>query len=375
MTIKYFTVAMPPDRSTAAVTAILGARALVGDNLDELEDVVVLFDQKIIAVGRDVDIPAQAERVDGQGLTVLPGYLDLHVHAGLQPARRMGLGGVTTARDLGWDTAEIVAERARLAADPSAGPRLLIAGPMLTGPGGYPSTATWFGATRTARQLSSPSHAGEVVAELASVPVDVIKVALAPDHGPVMPEDTLVAVVEAAHQAGLRVTAHISGPEQLSRAISVGVDELAHQLMGIDPLTPALVAQLAAAGTTVISTLMMRSGVEFDIGVANTTRLLEAGVEVLYGTDCGAGGHGVAHPGPTPGVEPRELLALTRAGMSTRDALRSMTSRAARYLGLDEVGVIEPGRRADLVAVLGNPLADIKRAAHVRRVWRDGHAL
>lgn len=304
-----------------------------------------------------------AETLDCTGLTVVPGFIDAHVHIGLSDPLDVLRGGVTTVRDLAWPPDEIfpLAEASR--APDFAGCEVLAAGQMLTAPGGYPTRAAW-APPGTGREVRSPDDAAAAVAEQVAQGARVIKVALNPPVGPVLDAPTLSAIVDAAHSAGRRVTAHIHGLVELHKALDRGVDECAHMLMGTERIPRNTLEAMAAASMVVVPTLACRSG-EVEVAVANLAAFLDAGGTVVYGTDLG-------NQGVEPGIDRGEVEAMSRGGMSPRDIVAAATCTSATWLGLEDRGVIEPGRRADLVALDSDPRHHLVAREQVRFVVREG---
>lgn len=347
--------------------AIVGGTALVGEDLDPVEDAVVVVRDGIIAgIGARsaVAAPDDLERVHAPGLTLMPGFIDTHVHIGLCDPLDVVKGGVTTVRDLAWPSQLIfpMVERSR-AAD-FGGPTILAAGPMLTVEGGYPTGAGW-APPGTGRTVDSPDDAHHAVEITAREGAQVIKVALSPEVGPVLDRATLQAIVEQAHERGLRVTGHVFGLEQLDVALEVGMDELAHMLMSAERISDAVIARMVEQGIVVVPTLSIRFERDKRIAIDNTRRFLQAGGRVVYGTDLG-------NAGPEPGIDGREVEAMGEAGMTSEEIVRSATVAAADWLGLERIGALAEGRFADIVAVSGAPLEDVRALTRVEMVWRRG---
>jgi enamidase len=388
--------------------ALTNATVLEGEDLEPINRAAVLIkDGTIIEVGEEgnIDIPPEAKVLDLTGYTLMPGLIDMHVHLGPQTykaneepdlltmpklvfdwvrfypdTRRAFLeNGVTTVRDLGNEYGWIMVLRRQLRDGALEGPRLFAAGPIFTTPGGHP-VAT-FGvdpASDSVRLPSTPEEARLVVRELADGDdrVDLIKVVQErgrPGRGlePIAPE-VLDAIVTEAHDQGLPVTAHWGSLEDLEDVIAAGVDGLEHVearavLDGwpdgvLDmlverniPITPTRAVTDAALPSQISSQLRLRVG-----------ELYAAGGWIVVGSDApingvpfGAGVH-------------RELQLLVESGLAPQEALRTATSEAARALRTGSIGAIEPGRAADLLAVDGDPLQDIKDAQNVVMVFRDG---
>jgi imidazolonepropionase-like amidohydrolase len=306
------------------------------------------------------DPPAGAVVVDGAGRTLLPGFIDTHVHLDFYPPAEVLAGGVTTVRDLGWPVRRLAALRARAAA-PGASPRLLTAGQIVTVPGGYPTRAPW-APPGTGRPVDGAAEAAAAVAELAGAGAAVIKVALDDRVGPTLPAPVLEAIVRAAGERGLGVTAHVGTAAEAAKALAAGVGELAHWPFDPTPLPDPLVDALAES-VVAVPTLHIDPSPARRAGVR---RFVARGGRVVYGTDLG-------NQGPPPGVDVAELRLLAEAGLGPGPALAAATSLAAAHLGLEDAGRIAPGARADLLVVDGDPLADLAALERVRLVARAGH--
>jgi imidazolonepropionase-like amidohydrolase len=189
------------------------------------------------------------------------------------------------------------------------------------------------------------------------------------------------AGVEEAHKAGRKVAAHAYSVEAINNALSVGVDSIEHGSF-IDRDTAG---RMREQGTYLVPTMSVYRAMNDkgpELGAPEYIRrktaevleasreafslALEVGVPVAAGTDCGAPGH-------PHGTLPEELRLMVESGASPMQVLRFGTSAAADLLGLgDEVGSLEPGKRADLLAVDGDPTSDILALREVRLVVRDG---
>jgi imidazolonepropionase-like amidohydrolase len=348
--------------------AVSGGTALLGPDLVETPDATVLIEGDSITAagaGSEVIIPEAAQVIDASGAVVLPGFIDCHVHIGLADPAAVLRGGVTTVRDLAWPLRRIM-ETAAWSREPGfAGPLVVAAGPMLTVAGGYPITARW-APDGTGVAVSSTEHAREVVDELAGAGVSIIKVALNPPAGSVLDADVLGAIVAAAHDNGLKVTAHIHGLAELVKALEAGVDELAHALMSPERVPDDVIRRMIDDDVAMVPTLSIFPPWDLEIAIDNVARFAAAGGRVLYGTDLG-------NEGPGPGIEYLEVTRMESAGVGARDIVRSATVDAASWLGLPDKGCIEPGRDADLVLVEGPFGTDA--LTRIRTVIREGRVV
>jgi imidazolonepropionase-like amidohydrolase len=343
----------------AGATVITNTAVLWGPDLTLLERTSLT-----LAGGRIGGSVTGADAVDGSGLLCLPGFVDAHVHIGFaDPAEVLGRG-VTTVRDLGWPETEIFELAGASRSQAFDGPLILAAGPILTAPGGYPTRAAW-APPGTGREVATPAEAQEAVARLAAAGAHSIKVALDPPAGPVLGRDVLGAIARAAHVEGRKVTGHVHGMDELHKALDCGVDELAHMLMSEEELTDDVIGRMVAARTTIVPTLSIRFGRDRDVAVSNLARFRAAGGRVVYGTDLG-------NEGPAPGIDRREVAAMTAAGFTTIEVVKAATVDAARHLSLAGKGVLEEGMDADVVAVPVDALEHPEKLCDVRMVWRAG---
>lgn len=311
--------------------------------------VVVAGTGRIASIGTDPDLSDGLRVLGGGGCWVGPGVVDAHVHLAFGDAQAALRGGVVAVRDLGAPLE--LALRWRTGGSPPGGAaRVAVAGPVLTAPDGYPSRS--WGADGFAEFLATPTDARRVVAGLASAGVDLVKVALEPAGGaPVPAPAVLRAIVDAAHQAALPVTAHALTVAMVRRALDAGVDELAHT--PVERLPDDLVQRIARSGIAVVSTLQCMFSAGAGSGAAaNAAALHRAGVVLQYGTDLG-------NTGTRPGVDPRELDRLSQAGLGRLGALRAATEGSAAAFGMRAgTGRLVVGQPAALVLLGGDPLLE-----------------
>ncbi|BBH63945.1 hypothetical protein ACTI_06300 [Actinoplanes sp. OR16] len=250
--------------------------------------------------------------------TLLPGLVDAHVHSALVDLAAVRAGGIAAVWDLGGVPSALQDLAARAAQPDAQLPRIRYAGPFLIAPGGYPSDRSWAPAGSW-REVTSPADAGTAVAEAWSAGASLIKVT-AHAGGPMLPQNTLKALVAAATASGLEVVMHAEGPGTVAAALAAGVGMLAHT-----PWTERVddtLLRACAGRMRWISTLDIHGWGDHDpareIAVANLRGFLSYGGSVRYGTDLGNG------PLPT-GINPREIAALIEAGLTPDAVLTAMT--------------------------------------------------
>jgi imidazolonepropionase-like amidohydrolase len=315
--------------------------------------------------------PAGARRIDGAGRVLLPGLIDAHVHIdGPGQLAALAAHGVTTALDMASVPGVTGPLRGlpgrtdiRSACIPAIAPGSLHASFPGVGPAGL---------------ISGPDEAKRFVADRVAEGADYIKIVVGSpfaDHE----QATIDALVAAAHEQGKLAVAHASSAGSVAKAQAAGVDILTHAPLD-QPLDQAAVAQVVAAGRAVVPTLTMMEaivahvappGADFGNATASVAALHDAGVPILAGTDANSSPlipGGVRHGTSLH----RELELLTGAGLSAADALRAATVVPARVFGLADRGVIEPGKRADLVLLDADPLADIRATRSICRIWVGG---
>jgi imidazolonepropionase-like amidohydrolase len=326
-------------------------RVWAGTGTSPYDDGIVLVDDdgRVARVGPagEIELPDDVPVLGGPGAWIGPGIVDAHVHLAFGAPHELAAGGVTAVRDLGappqraadWRTGD---------APPAGSPRIAVAGPLLTAPGGYPSQS--WGAAGFAAFVADPDAAIKAVRALAAS-VDVIKVAIEPTGGPTPDEQTVRAIVDAAHEAGLAVTAHALTVDAVRVALAGGVDELAHT--PVERLPAGLIDAIAAARIGVVSTLQTFADAGTGGGaMVNAAALYATGAVIRYGTDLG-------NAGTRPGVDPRELERLAETGMGRAGALAAATTGAANAPGLQGTGAtgrLVAGGPADLVVLAGDPL-------------------
>ena len=371
-----------------------------------LRDVALVVEEGRVAAvlpGPDAPSPAETATLDLTALTVLPGLIDCHAHLvgnvqeagvpattttpaqeafiGVRNARATLRAGFTTVRDLGSFRAFVCRDlRDAIEAGDVQGPRMQAAGAYITAPWGGGDVVGLAPDIRLPDDLrfgvvTSPAEVRDRVRRLLIGGVDVIKCiatgAVLTRGGvpgaPELSEEELRAAVEEAAHYGAFVAAHAHGTEGAKRAIRAGVRSVEHGSI----LDDEAVAMLAGTGTYLVMDLydgewmaeagrregwaeetLRKNDETMETAVVVFAKALAAGVRLAFGTDSGVYPHG---------LNARQLAWYVRCGMTPVQALRSATLPAAELMGWeDRVGTLEPGRFADLVAVAGDPLADVR---------------
>lgn len=346
--------------------------------------------------------------VDGTGRTLLPGLIDAHAHytfdpiegslqtiarrsdeeilAGARANARLALGaGITSARGAGSIRGLEWRLRDEIASGRTPGPRLVAAGTAVGSPDGH-GIAFGVGAAgpealaaATRRVIADGADVVKVVASEAAMLTTTGHEPGRMVHGaPELTLDELRAIVETAHEAGLRVMAHAQDGESVRRCAEAGVDSVEHAWLADD----AAIDALAASGGWLVPTLVVTDVNRTLPGLtpiqrerqdlierrhrAATERAIALGIPLATGTDTG-------EVGVTADVVWREALLLHEHGASAMTAIRSATILGARLLGIDQqVGSIDIGKVADLVLVDGDPLTDLRRLATPVAVIQGG---
>jgi imidazolonepropionase-like amidohydrolase len=354
---------------------------------------VLIEGDRIGAVGTRIDAPTDAERIDLPNATITPGLIDCHIHlsdAGLadasvqdhdpsglrilrmaEHARRTLMAGFTTVRDAGGrDHLEFALRRAAHEGLTRT-PRLVLAGKIVSM---TTAGASWWPGMY--RQADGVSDVVKAVREQVAAGADVIKImatgaVLSPGHerptSAQFTREELQAVVETAHAMGLRVAAHAHGIEGIARAVGAGVDTIEHGTHLHEDLGVA--KEMAARGVSLVPTLKALERIAEGAGVPEDMRAkaqdrrsdrdrtfrvaLETGVPIAMGTDA-------ATPFNRHGENAEELALMVSLGMTPIAAIAAASSVAARALGRDDIGVLAPGRLADVVVWDGEASKDIR---------------
>lgn len=402
--------------SAIAKTTIIYAGHVITDANKPAEgpSTVTVTDGRIVSIapGRAA-APEGAEIVDLGGKTLLPGLIDLHVHltgdpggdyrseavdpdewgvvVGAKNARITLRAGFTTVREAGSAQYTAFSLRRGTAEGYIEGPRIIAAGPPLAIIGGHGDTTgfredihavldqgyTCTGAVECAEKVRKASRAG----------ADIIKITAT---GGVLSQQgrglgahfsnaEMESIATTAHSLGLKVMAHAHGARGIESAAAAGIDSIEHGTFADE----AALKVMRAKGTYMVPTLMAFEGIRERLGKGIYTptveekvrmtlndvgkamaRARELGVPIAFGTDAGVFEHG---------RNAGEFALLVKYGLTPREALASATTVAARLLSMeDEIGRIAPGMSADMIAVDGDPLTDVRTLETVDWVMARG---
>lgn len=374
-------------------TAFVGGSVLHGDGTVSAAD-VLLDGQTVAAVGVSLDMPPGTRVFDVSGKTVLPGFIDAHTHlthgyeasvtdteaaqgvrANRQALRALR-AGVTTIRELGSYRRVDIALRNAINAGLAVGPRMLCAGTYIaiTGGHGHPK----------GRAADGPQEVRKAVREQILAGADVIKMmcsggAARRDESADAAQFTseeISAAAEEAHFAGRPFAAHAHPTRSIKWALQAGADSLEHgtyldeecidlMLEHSTYLVPTLGVYRSIATSPQWPDLVERATELYAAKTGTLRRALERGVRVAVGTDSSAFFPIERY------AEELELL-VSETDLTARDVLLMATSGNASLLGLEGVGVVQPGYRADLVILDGDPVADLTNVGHVSFTVRDG---
>src|SRR6266705_226639 len=405
--------------SNSQVTVVRAGRLIDPDSATVLTDQEILIvGNKVAAVGKQLRVPKDAKWIDLSDRTVLPGLIDCHTHVAdgnvilngdtfdavkktaseivlesVPNARKTLLSGFTTVRDVGvYRALTDIALRDAISRGDIVGPRMYGAGAYITITGGAGAMTGQAPAIQLPWDLhygeaNSPWEVRQKVRLLAHDGVDHIKVlstgavlthGSSPKATEFTPEE-LQAAVEEARNFGLRVEAHAHNPEGIKNAIRAGVASVEHATLiddegialakkngtylDMDIYDEECIQEAGRKGTIPVDFL------EHDRQLGekqreNFRKAVQAGVKMAFGTDLGVCPYGTS---------PKQFAFMVKYGMTPMQAIQAATSNAADLLGhSDVIGSIKPGKSADMVAVSGDPLKDIKLLEDVEFVMKEG---
>jgi len=407
------------NRASESWTAIRAGSLIDGKSDKPRHDqVIVVHGNRIESVtdSATAKIPSAATVIDLSKATVLPGLIDSHTHIFLQgedpaqggydanilnaplalraaratvAARRALEQGFTTLRDVETEGAGYgdVGIKQAIEQGYIPGPRLFISTRAISTTGGYPleGYAPELDMPKGAQLVDGPVEARKAAREQLDHGADWIKVYMTHrswvgKNGelvsqPTLTVDELRAIVDETHGWGKKVACHAYGGIGLHRALDGGCDSIEH---GLD-LDDAAISQMLKQGTWYVPTISAyyhdwapadtpagrRDRLRVSLHEPSFKKALKAGVKIAFGTDMGG----------IPWSEPiaQEFPRMVELGMPPMEAIQSATSRAAIMLDMDgKLGIVAPGAFADIIAVSGDPLQDIKALGSVQFVMKDG---
>jgi imidazolonepropionase-like amidohydrolase len=413
----------PPQKSKPAPkTVYVRAGRLFDAASDSVREnvVIVVLGDRIQTVGpaAAVSIPAGAAVIDLSHATVLPGLIDCHTHlearadrydeiyrfkdspfssafAATVNARKTLEAGFTTVRDVGSHPFLAVDLRNSINEGLIPGPRVVASGPGISITGGHgdlnnysPQTQVhMFPEERDFQIADGVDQVRHVVRAQVKYGVDVIKIlatggVLSKGDSPGAPQFTpeeLKAAAEEAHMAGRKIAAHAHGAQGIRNAILAGIDSIEHASL-IDDEGIRLARE---RGTYLVMDIynddyILGKAIEFGLPQENVekekmvgqlqresfARAVRAGVKMAFGTDAGVYPHG---------DNAKQFFYMVKFGMTPAQAIRAATSSAADLIGrARDVGTVEPGKYADLIAVTADPLQDVRALENVGFVMKGG---
>jgi len=421
ISITAFAQQPPPNKPAPKITYIRAGR-LFDSASDKVREnmVIVVQDDRIQSVGPagSASIPPGGTVIDLSRATVLPGLIDCHTHLGSRAdryneiyyfkdtpfqhafaavvhARKTLEAGFTSVRDVGSPPFLAVDLRNSINEGLIPGPRIVASGPGISITGGHgdlnnfsPQTrVSMFPEERDFRIADGIDQIRHVVRAQVKYGVDVIKIlatggVLSKGDSPGAPQftfDELKAAAEEAHMAGRKIAAHAHGTQGIKNAILAGIDSIEHASL-IDDEGIRLAKE---HGTYLVMDIynddyILTKAIEFGLPQENVDkekmvgrlqrenfqRAVQGGAKMAFGTDAGVYPHG---------DNARQFFYMVKYGLSPAQAIRAATSNAADLIGrAKDVGTIEAGKYADIIAVSADPLQDVRALENVGFVMKGG---
>ncbi|MCH7664462.1 MAG: amidohydrolase family protein [Acidobacteria bacterium] len=399
---------------------LIHAGSLIDGISDQVRNqvTIVIDGDRIAEIRQGFSAPGDDDTViDLKDAVVMPGLMDMHVHLtgelspnrylervqlntatfavrSVEYARRTLMAGFTTVRNPGDDGTITVALRNEIAKGMVPGPRIFTAGKSLATTGGHadPTNGLRADLTRDAGPkdgvVNGPDDAAKAVRHRYKEGADFIKLTATggvlsvakSGQNPQFSEEELRAIVTTANDYGFHVAAHAHGAEGMKRAIRAGVRSIEHGTLMDQEVMDLMKEHGTYYVPTILAGVFVAEKAEIDgyfpelvrpkaaeIGPkihATFGKAYRAGVKIAFGTDSGVSPHG---------ENAREFALMVSAGMPPMEAIQAATMAAAELLGIqDELGSVEVGKIADLVAVRGDPLEDISVLETVAFVMKEG---
>ena len=405
--------------AASAATLIHAGRLVDGVSTTPRERVTIVVEGDRIAAIEDGFRAAGTgdEVVDLAQATVLPGFMDMHVHLTSEQGRtseldsikkseadraydstvfaeRTLLAGFTTVRNLGdhWNIS--IALRRAIEAGKVKGPRVYTAGRSIGTRGGHADATNAFGPylssgdPRLDTVCNGPDSCRDAVRQRYQDGADSIKITATggvlsiakSGSAPQFTDEELAAVISTAHDYGMKVAAHAHGSEGIKRAVRNGIDSIEHgtfiddeaiRLMKekgthyVPTISAGRFVYQQAQDPTYFPAIVRPKALAVGPQIQETFgKAWRAGVTIMFGTDTGVSAHG---------DNAKEFGYMVESGMPVMEAIRSATIVPAKYLGIDDrLGSLEAGKVADIVAVPGDPLTDVHVLERVSFVMKDG---
>jgi len=356
------------------------------------------------------------QTIDLKDQTVMPGFMDMHVHLEWESsprtylnryqqnpadiafqaavyARTTLMAGFTTVRDLGGTGVNIALAKA-IREGLTEGPRIYTAGKAIATTGGHADPTSGYRQDLMGDPgpregvINGPDEAAQAVRQRYKNGADLIKItatggvlSVAKDGaGPQFTDEEVAAIVAIANDYGMTTAAHAHGAEGMERAVRAGITSIEHGTL----MTPEIMALMVEKGTYYVPTLTAGKAVATNARIPGYypaiivpkalaigpqiektyAQAYAAGVRIAFGTDAGVFPHG---------ENAREFVYMVEGGMPPMEAIQSATRVAAELLRIDdEVGTLQAGLLADIVATPGDPLEDISTLQHITFVMKDG---
>ncbi len=373
--------------------------------------VVLVQNGRIVSIRRAGEIPADvSQTIRLPGKTLIPGLIDMHTHIDSDPtyggysaleyndrfwsvlsvlnAKKTLEAGFTTIRNVGSDAWNDIGLNQAIEAGKVAGPRIVAAGYAFGATGGH-CDSTFYPPSMDQKNpfnADSPDEARKVVRTLRKYGAQVIKICAT---GGVFSHNTepgqqqlgyqeMKAIADDAHMYGLKVAAHAHGASGIKDAIRAGIDTIEHASL-IDDEGIALAkkhgtwlsmdiynteyTQSEGKKNGVLEDNLRKDREVADVQREGFRKAHKAGVNMVYGTDAGVHPHG---------ENGRQFVWMVKYGMTPAQAIQAATFNASRALARDDIGVLEAGRYADIIAVDGNPLDNVRTLERVPFVMKGG---
>ena len=417
----------------AQSVAFINGTVLTIDDKNTVGQALLVSDGRVRAVGTNAEIrtlAGAARIIDLQGKTVMPAIINTHGHPGFQRGttyvasnfnrdtvmndlNRALYFGIAVVQSQGIEAGDVMDQiRADQAAGKLGGAKLLIAGRGIGAPNAGPGGATYAG---IAYEITTVDQALKAVEELAARKVDIVKIWVDDRNGraPRLSSALYRPIINEAHKRGLRVNAHVFYHVDAVDLVDAGIDGLVHEVRDL-VMSDQLIAAIVKKGVYVNGNLssperpthagvpkwltegdpmlkLLRESVPAEViermtsqaakrdpkaaaaaaeryGILkkSTAKLTAAGAKMILGSDTGLEDHlfGLA--------EQLEIQDMAEAGMTPAQALVASTRRAAEYLHLADRGSLAAGKRADLLVLDANPLADITNTRRIARMFING---